>query len=45
MDTRERIVLYVIVLALAIAVVFLALTGNGGRLPRLRRARPASRRD
>ena len=30
MDTRERIVLYVIVLALAIAVVFLALTGNGG---------------
>ena len=28
MDTRERIVLYVIVLALAIAVVFLALTGG-----------------
>jgi len=33
MDTRERIVLYVIVLALAIAVVFLALTGNGGGCP------------
>ena len=33
MDTRERIVLYVIVLALAIVVVFLALTGNGGGCP------------
>ena len=32
-DTRERIVLYVIVLALAIAVVFFALTGNGGGCP------------
>ena len=33
MDTRERIVLYVIVSALAIAVVFLALAGNGGSCP------------
>ena len=33
MDTRERIVLYVVVLALAIAVVYLALTNNGGGCP------------
>lgn len=33
MDTRERIVLYVIVLALAIAVGYLAITDNGNGCP------------
>ena len=33
MDTRERIVLYMVVLALAIAVGYLALTSNGGGCP------------
>lgn len=33
MDIRERIVLYVVVLALTIAVVYLALTNNGDGCP------------
>lgn len=33
MDTRERIVLYMVVLALAIAVGYLAFTINGGGCP------------